>query len=197
MTKEKTLSHQSQLLPIQSSKPKAPVWETVGTSKQKHKTVQIQKESTPSQSKLLHPVVSQSTNTTSSHTSPRFPTTTTANTAAKVTFPGQWAKHSLPPQTAPSRPAIPPPPPTKRLTSDWRNHKLQPKSVLRPETKQKPVISDEKEFPSLNDFPALGSQNKIAASDKNPVPQGPWAKLNTQTSRATTKAGASGPWRKL
>lgn len=195
-TKEKTLSHQSQLLPIQSSKPKAPVWETVGTSKQKHKIVQIQKQSTPSQSKLPHPVVPQSTDTTSSYSSLRLPNTTTATTAAKVAFPGQWAKRSIPPQTAPSRPSIPSTP-TKRLTSDWRDHKLQPKSVLRPETKQKPVISDEKEFPSLNDFPALGSQNKIAASDKNPVPQGTWAKLNNQSSRATTKDGASSPWRKL
>jgi p70 ribosomal S6 kinase len=205
MNKETVVSRLSKLTPdnnnsIQSSRPKAPVWETVGTSKEKHKMVDSKKDTTPSQSKLsIHSkqfvpathLASQSNITASSNITPKLP----ASTATKPTFPGQWAKHSLTPQTTASKPSIAPT--TKRLTSDWRDHKLQPKSVLKPELKQQPIISDEKEFPSLNDFPTLGSQNKKTGSNTNPIPQGPWAKLNAQVPRSTMKEGASGPWRKI
>jgi len=193
---------------VQSPKPKVLEWETVVTSKEKHKVADIKKESNPFQrsqlahnsKQLIHPatanVASPSTTTTpltSGNIAPKLPTPT----ATKTTFPGQWAKQPLIAQTPPpSKPSIHPP--TKRLTSDWRDHKLQPKSVVnKPEMKQKPTISDEKEFPSLNDFPTLGSQTKKPASDATPLPQGPWAKLRTQAPPATRKEGKIGPWGKI
>ena len=152
--------------PAAKPTPKLPVWDTVVGTSTKERTKQW--NSIPRAGHSLKVGAKSWTPNNVKTTHEALLSTTAASQSA---LPGQWATRS-------SNTVSQVQPPSARPTSDWRDHKLQSNTTLKPQRRQ-PSLSDTQAFPSLGDFPSIDGLQHANKAAKSPHSKGSWAGKST------------------